>query len=167
MGSRIDPTLGRRGFLKGVVAAAGAAPVVRQSVVVAGLAGATVLADSRAGRAQTVGSTSNLPGPEAGYQSLSPDEAGFVEAMVNIMCPADSLTPNGVDCGLAIYIDRQLAGGFGKGERLYLQGPWKKGSRSTAISCRSLRSNSSRQVLPWSMRSAGTSSARSSPISRP
>ena len=50
MGSRIDPTLGRRGFLKGVVAAAGAAPVVRQSVVVAGLAGATVLADSRAGR---------------------------------------------------------------------------------------------------------------------
>src|SRR5215470_8852958 len=127
MGSRIDPTLGRRGFLKGVVAAAGAAPVVRQSVVVAGLAGATVLADSRAGRAQTVGSTSNLPGPEAGYQSLSPDETGFVEAMVNIMCPADSLTPSGVDCGLAVYIDRQLAGGFGKGERLYLQGPWRQG----------------------------------------
>jgi gluconate 2-dehydrogenase gamma chain len=32
-----------------------------------------------------------------------------------------------VDCGLAVYIDRQLAGGFGKGERLYMRGPWKQG----------------------------------------
>ena len=128
MSSKIDPSLGRRGFLRGVVAATGAAPMARQSLVVTGLASATVLAESHVGRAQTVGvGTFNLPGPEAGYQSLSPDEAGFVEAMVNIMCPADSLTPNGVDCGLAIYIDRQLAGGFGKGERLYLQGPWRQG----------------------------------------
>ena len=128
MSRKIDPRLGRRGFLRGVVAATGAAPLVRQSLVVTGLASATIVAENRVGRAQTVGSTSNLPGPEAGYQSLSPDEAGFVEAMVNIMCPADSLTPSGVDCGLAVYIDRQLAGGFGKGERLYLQGPWRQGT---------------------------------------
>jgi gluconate 2-dehydrogenase gamma chain len=61
------------------------------------------------------------------YLSLGPDEAAFVEAMVNVMCPADHLTPGGVDCGLAIFIDRQLAGGFGKGERLYMRGPWKPG----------------------------------------
>jgi gluconate 2-dehydrogenase gamma chain len=128
MSSKIDPRFGRRGFLTGVVAAAGAAPVARQTLVVTGLAGATVVAENRLGRAQTVGiGLPNLPMPEAGYQSFSPDEAGFVEALVNIMCPADSLTPNGVDCGLAVYIDRQLAGGFGKGERLYLQGPWKQG----------------------------------------
>jgi len=36
-----------------------------------------------------------------GYNSLSPDEAAFVETLVNIMCPADEYTPNGVDCGLA------------------------------------------------------------------
>jgi len=71
--------------------------------------------------------SSKLPAPELGYESLGPDEAAFVEAMVNVMCPADSLTPNGVDCGLAVFIDRQLAGGFGKGERLYMHGPWKKG----------------------------------------
>jgi len=129
MSSKIDPRLGRRGFLTAVVAAAGAAPVARQSLVVTGLAGATVVAENRLGRAQTTSGigVANLPAPEAGYQSLSPDEAGFVEAMVNIMCPADGLTPSGVDCGLATYIDRQLAGGFGKGERLYLQGPWKQG----------------------------------------
>jgi gluconate 2-dehydrogenase gamma chain len=66
------------------------------------------------------------PAP-AGYESLGPAEAAFVEAMVNVMCPADALTPNGVDCGLAIFIDRQLAGGFGKGERYYAPGPWRAG----------------------------------------
>ena len=58
---------------------------------------------------------------------LGPEEAAFVEALVNVMCPADALTPNGADCGLAIYMDRQLAGDFGKGGRLYSQGPWIKG----------------------------------------
>lgn len=67
------------------------------------------------------------PPPPTGYQCLSPDESAFVEAMVNVMCPADALTPNGVDCGLADYIDRQLAGGFGHGERLYRQPPWRSG----------------------------------------
>ena len=52
------------------------------------------------------------------------------------MCPADALTPNGTDCGLAIYIDRQLAGDFGKGGRMYSHGPGCRASRSRAISCR-------------------------------
>jgi gluconate 2-dehydrogenase gamma chain len=74
--------------------------------------------------APAISPTSN---PAPGYQSLGPDEAAFVEALVNVMCPADDLTPAGVDCGLAVYIDRQLAGGFGKGERLYMRGPWRQG----------------------------------------
>jgi len=65
--------------------------------------------------------------PNAGYTLLGPEEATFLEAVVDIMCPADSLTPSGTDCGLAIYIDRQLAGDFGKGGRMYSQGPWIKG----------------------------------------
>ena len=32
------------------------------------------------------------------------------------MCPADELSPSGVDCGLAIYIDRQLAGHVQQGD---------------------------------------------------
>ncbi|HET9707503.1 MAG TPA: gluconate 2-dehydrogenase subunit 3 family protein, partial [Gemmatimonadales bacterium] len=65
--------------------------------------------------------------PPEGYAFLGPAESAFVETMVNVMCPADGLTPNGVDCGLAIYIDRQLAGAFGRGDRLYMQGPWLSG----------------------------------------
>src|SRR6267378_2835392 len=64
----------------------------------------------------TAGAAAAAPAIEtpAGYESLSPEEAAFVEAMVNVMCPADNLTPNGVDCGIAEYIDRQLTRGFGK-----------------------------------------------------
>jgi|ERR1700761_3344 len=61
------------------------------------------------------------------YLSLGPDEAAFIEALVNLLCPADDLSPNGVDSGLAVYIDRQLAGPFGQGDRRYLLGPFKTG----------------------------------------
>jgi gluconate 2-dehydrogenase gamma chain len=43
------------------------------------------------------------------------------------MVPADQYSPKGTDMGLNIFIDRALAGGWGKGDRLYMQGPWKPG----------------------------------------
>ena len=69
-----------------------------------------------------------------GYTLLGPEEAAFVEALVNVMCPADALTPNGTECGLAIYIDRQLAGDFGKGGRMYSHGPWMPGQAAAGLS---------------------------------
>jgi len=65
-----------------------------------------------------------VPSP---YQSLSPDEATFIESLVNVMCPADEYSPNGVECGLATYIDRQLAGAYGNGEGRYQRGPFRSG----------------------------------------
>jgi gluconate 2-dehydrogenase gamma chain len=106
----------RRNFLKQVAGVASGAPLL------SGAAGVgAVLAAQPAAAQQAVAA------PAAGYISLSADEAAFVEAMVNVMCPADELTPNGVDCGLATYIDRQLAGDFGKGAKRYLRGPWQEG----------------------------------------
>src|SRR5271155_5693986 len=70
------------------------------------------------------------PAPAAAsipYQSLGPDEATFVEALVNILCPADEYSPSGVDCGLATYIDRQLAGSYGKGAGRYQHAPFRTG----------------------------------------
>ena len=46
------------------------------------------------------------------------------------MIPADELSPKGTDLGVNIYIDRALAGAWGKGDRLYMQGPWKRGAPS-------------------------------------
>jgi gluconate 2-dehydrogenase gamma chain len=44
------------------------------------------------------------------------------------MVPADELSPKGTDIGINVFIDRALAGGWGKGDRLYMQGPWKPGT---------------------------------------
>jgi gluconate 2-dehydrogenase gamma chain len=106
------PDLSRRGFMKGVGRIAPVALAV-------GTGGFASLAKAGTARAES----------ETSYESFSADEAAFVEAMVNVMCPADELTPNGVQCGLALFMDRQMAGGFGKGERLYSHGPWRKGDR--------------------------------------
>ena len=63
-----------------------------------------------------------------GYTFLNAPEAAFIEAFVDVIVPADELTPSGTALGLATFIDRQLAGAWGKGDRLYRQGPWKEGS---------------------------------------
>jgi gluconate 2-dehydrogenase gamma chain len=112
----------RRGFLKQIAALAGGLPFVPGLV-----AGVTAGASLDVATAPAAAQTSPPAVPVAGYISLSQDEVAFVETMVMIMCPADEFTPNGVDCGLAIYIDRQIAGDFGKGARRYLRGPWAPG----------------------------------------
>jgi gluconate 2-dehydrogenase gamma chain len=116
-------TFARRDILKQIATVAGAAPLS------SGLAGATAVAAATASGVAAAQAEAAVPAPSnaPGYQCLSLDEAAFVEALVNVMCPADHLTPNGVDCGLAIFIDRQLAGGFGQGENLYRHGPWRQG----------------------------------------
>lgn len=62
-----------------------------------------------------------------GWYYFHPGEAATVEAIVNRLIPADELSPGGKDCGCAVYIDRQLAGSFGKGDRLYMKGPFMPG----------------------------------------
>ena len=47
--------------------------------------------------------------------------------MVDTFIPADGLTPSGTDCGVAVFIDRQLAGAYGTGARFYRSGPFVKG----------------------------------------
>lgn len=119
MSDALEPQNKRRGFLKQVVGATGAIPFAHG---IAGGAAVTALAANAAPAAAPAAAN-----PVVGYICFSQDEAAFVETLVNIMCPADEFTPNGVDCGLAIYIDRQLAGDFGKGAKRYLRGPWAPG----------------------------------------
>ena len=111
-----QPQPARRGFLKQIVSATAALPLVGRAAAVA---------------AESVSAAPAVPASASaaglGYTNFSADEAAFVETMVDIMCPADEYTPGGVDCGLAIYIDRQLAGEFGKGARRYMRGPWQAG----------------------------------------
>src|SRR5260221_94387 len=113
----------RRNFLKGVARVTAIIPIhVQQAAPLVATLG-TALAASAA----SAPGAGSAPLPPDGYQFFSIEESAFVEAMVTTMCPADELTPDGVQCGLATFMDRHLAGGFGSGERLYMEGPWQAG----------------------------------------
>jgi gluconate 2-dehydrogenase gamma chain len=58
---------------------------------------------------------------------LNDTEHAFVVAAVDTMIPADELSPSGSECGVATYIDRQLASAWGGGAKMYRAGPYLKG----------------------------------------
>ena len=73
------------------------------------------------------------PGPQATqdrYEFFSAAEAAFIEAAVARLIPADELGPGAVEAGVPFFIDRQLAGAYGAGARLYRAGPWRQGTPS-------------------------------------
>jgi len=106
-----DKGVGRREFLKGA-AVAGAASVASAPVLL-----------PAAAQAQPAAAAPTA----AGYSFLNLEEAAFVETLVDHMVPADELSPKGTDIGINVYIDRALSSAWGKGDRLYMQGPWKTG----------------------------------------
>jgi gluconate 2-dehydrogenase gamma chain len=64
------------------------------------------------------------------YLFLNSDEASFVEAAVARLIPEDDQWPGALKAGVPNYIDKQLAGAWGVGERLYRSGPWRPGTPS-------------------------------------
>jgi gluconate 2-dehydrogenase gamma chain len=106
-----EQNFGRRDFLK--------------TAVVGGAAAATTgITQPQTAQAQQPAAAAAAP---VTYEFLNLEEAAFVEALVDHMVPADELSPKGTDLGINVYIDRALAGAWGKGDRLYMQGPWKRG----------------------------------------
>jgi gluconate 2-dehydrogenase gamma chain len=73
------------------------------------------------------------PGP---YLFFTPAEAAFVEAAVERLIPTDELGPGGRDAGCAVFIDRQLAGPYGRAQRWYMQGPWGDGTKTQGYQSR-------------------------------
>jgi len=118
----------RRTFLRGAVAGSAAAVIgaLPQPVPAQQDAPAPAQQDVPAPAQQNAPAPAQSPTSVA-YAHLNLAEQAFVEALVDHMVPADALSPKGTDIGINIYIDRALAGGWGKGERLYMQGPWKLG----------------------------------------
>jgi gluconate 2-dehydrogenase gamma chain len=64
----------------------------------------------------------------APYTFFKPDDASFIEAAVERLIPADENGPGALDAGVPNYLDKQLGGAWGAGERLYRSGPWHPGS---------------------------------------
>src|SRR5947208_8673888 len=105
-------------------------PIARRNFLLgAGTAVAAGLAPSGALQAQqpTVAS-SPAPTPEPDqFVTLTAPEAAFIVAVVDTLIPADELSPSGSECGVAIFIDRQLGSAWGGGAKMYRQGPFRKG----------------------------------------
>src|SRR5579862_5417938 len=114
----VDQPMERRSFLKG----AG----------LAGTAAAAALSSGLAACAET--KPQQAAAPPAATQAASESlltltlgEAAFLGAVYDTFIPADQYSPSGTDCGLVTYIDRQLAGAWGNGARLYRSGPFAVG----------------------------------------
>jgi gluconate 2-dehydrogenase gamma chain len=70
------------------------------------------------------------------YDFFSGAEAAFVEAASERMIPKDELGPGAIEAGVPIFIDRQLAGDFGKATNWYMQGPWRTGETTQGYQSR-------------------------------
>jgi len=115
-----DDTIPRRQFLKGAGAAGTAVAAVMTPAAMPAAEAQQQPAASPTPAQQT------SPAPEI-WLTLNPTEAAFITAAVDTIIPADELSPSGSDCGVATFIDRQLAGAYGSGARLYRQCPFPKG----------------------------------------
>ena len=115
-----DETIPRRKFLVGAgIASTAVAAGMTQSAPAEGQAAEAPARPAAAPAAPT---------PEAEPLLLLNDtEHAFIVAAVDTMIPADELSPSGSDCGVATYIDRQLASAWGGGAKMYRAGPYFKG----------------------------------------
>ena len=111
--------LSRRSFLR----SAGSASVA-SGVLGLGALGATngVEAVQDDGKPSPAAPTTNL--------FFNPQEAAFIEAACAWLIPFDEFGPGALEAGVPNYLDKQLAGAWGAGERLYRSGPWQAGTPS-------------------------------------
>jgi len=64
------------------------------------------------------------------YTFFNAEDAAFIESAVDRLIPSDDVGPGALDANVQYFIDKQLAGAWGAGERLYRSGPWKEGTPS-------------------------------------
>ena len=100
----------------------------RRALLTASTALLTLPAGARTFREELPWSPGEVyPAPEArpgGWVFFTPAEAAMIEAIVDRLIPEDELGPGGKRAGCAVFIDRQLAGPYGRAEGVYMQGPF-------------------------------------------
>ena len=67
------------------------------------------------------------------YVFFDATEASFIEAACERLIPADSSGPGAREAEVPRYLDRQLAGAWGSGQRLYRIGQWQPGTPSERL----------------------------------
>jgi gluconate 2-dehydrogenase gamma chain len=112
------------------------APLPRRNFLLgAGTAVAAGLAQTAPAEAQQPKAAPPVPAPASTaaandpepFVTLTAPEAAFIIAAVDTLIPTDELSPRGSDCGVAVFIDRQLGSAWGGGAKMYRSGPFRKG----------------------------------------
>src|SRR5258708_17949925 len=116
MGGRVSDKITRRLF----VSSMGVASIAPTSAL---LAAPRAAAGERAGGVEPVDLKPT-------YTFFNSAEAQFIEAACERLIPADELGPGALGAWVPNYLDKQLGGAWGNGERLYRSGPWIAGSPS-------------------------------------
>jgi gluconate 2-dehydrogenase gamma chain len=94
---------------------------------IAGTAVATGLGQAEPAAAQAQAAVAPATAQPEALLALNETEHAFIVAAVDTLIPADELSPSGSDCGVATFIDRQLASAWGGGAKMYRAGPFRKG----------------------------------------
>lgn len=112
-----DSSITQRGVGRRAVLLTGAGGLIASGAVATGHAPAT---------AKEVRSREAAFAPRPTLRYFTDAEAATVTAMAERVFPADSESPGAHDAGVMHYIDGRLAGGWGNGDRLYMQGPFEE-----------------------------------------
>jgi gluconate 2-dehydrogenase gamma chain len=74
--------------------------------------------------------TADVPPMASGndYRFFTAAEQAFIEPAIDRLIPADEAGPSASAAQVHIFLDRQLAGPFGRGDHFYLGGPWPSGT---------------------------------------
>jgi len=109
----------RRIFLKQIATTVGAVPLGLGATVVTGGVAATAVPSANAQDSTLIAHA---------WHFFDGNEGRAVEAAVARLIPADETGPGAKEAGVAVFIDRQLAGAWGAGDHLYRQTPFLAGT---------------------------------------
>lgn len=98
------------------------------AVTLYGAAGSAAMARMMSGEVPWTAGMADSPNPYVEYRFLTEAERQSVDAIVARLIPRDDMGPGALDAHVTDFIDSQLAGFYGRGERWYMQGPFEPGT---------------------------------------
>jgi gluconate 2-dehydrogenase gamma chain len=75
----------------------------------------------------TAGRTDTPPVGALDRRFFTEQERSTIEAIVSRLIPSDEEGPGAAEAGVADFLDFQMAGFYGRGQRWYMLGPWDEG----------------------------------------
>ncbi len=82
------------------------------------------------------------------YRFFTAAEQAFIEPAIERLIPADDVGPSAMQSNVHVFLDRQLAGPYGRGDHYYLGGPWPKGTAEQGYQSRFSPAQFYRAAIP-------------------